>query len=173
MVSKKRVLVLNQDFSPLTICTIQRAFLLIFLNKAEMLSSANGHKLRTVNREFPLPAVIRVNRYVKVPYKGVVLSRANIFKRDLHSCQYCGTNKDLTIDHVMPKSRNGKTNWTNLVTACKRCNSRKGDFTPEEAGMPLKRAPFKPNFVVFLRDHAGYDIEEWRPFLFTNKMEQN
>lgn len=173
MITKKRVLVLNQDFSPLTICTIQRAFLLIFLDKAEMLSSANGQKIRTINREFAMPAVIRVTRYVNVPYKGVVLTRSNLFKRDLHTCQYCGTNKDLTLDHVIPKSRNGKTSWTNLVTACKRCNSRKGDFTPDEAGMILKNQPFKPNFVVFLRDHSGHSMEEWRPFLFTNKLEQN
>lgn len=163
----RRVLVLNQDFSPISICTIQRAFLLVFLEKADLVSKSNGTLIRSVRESFPMPSVIKLKRFVHIPYKGVVLTRQNIFKRDGFTCQYCGTTKDLTLDHVIPKAKGGKTTWKNLVTACKRCNSRKGDFTPEEAGLKILNRPFKPNYVIFLRDYSGFDYEEWRPFLKT------
>lgn len=161
----QRVLVLNQDYSPMTVCSIQRAFVLVYLDKAELISGSNGRFLRTVTREFPQPAVVRVLRYISIPYKDVELSRQNIFKRDGYQCQYCGTTKDLTLDHVLPRSRKGRSSWTNLVTACKSCNSRKGDALPEEIGMDLKSNPYKPSFILFLRDFSGFIQEEWRPFL--------
>ena len=162
---KRRVLVLNQDYSPLTICSVERAFVLVYLDKAEMVSSANGYQLRTVNMGFPLPAVIRIHRYINLPYRQVVLTRQNIFKRDRFSCQYCGTGRDLTLDHVIPRSRNGKSTWNNLVTACKNCNSRKGDYLPEEAGFNLKTKPYKPSYILFLRNFSGFVVDEWEPFL--------
>ena len=162
---KSRVLVLNQDYSPLTICAVERAFVLVYLEKAEMLSSSNGQKLRTVDREYPLPSVIKIHRYINLPYRQVVLTRQNIFKRDNFSCQYCGTKQDLTLDHVLPRSREGKSTWTNLVAACKNCNSRKGDFLPEEAGFELKARPYRPSYVLFLRNFSGFVMEEWEPFL--------
>ncbi|MEQ8245834.1 HNH endonuclease [Fulvivirga sp.] len=161
----RRVLVLNQDNSPISVCTIQRAFLLTYLNKSELVKPANGHKLHSVSQAFPMPAVIRLNRYVNVPYKGVALTRQNIFKRDNFNCQYCGTNKDLTLDHVIPRSKGGKSAWNNLVTACKRCNAKKGNNTPEKVGMKIKIAPFKPSYVLFLRELSGFACEEWKPFL--------
>jgi 5-methylcytosine-specific restriction endonuclease McrA len=135
------------------------------MQKAETISSAKGHFLRTVSSSLPIPSIIRLNEYVHVPYKGVMLSRQNIFKRDNHQCQYCGSRTDLTLDHVIPRSRGGVTSWENLVTACKHCNSRKGDYTPEEAEMPLKRKPFKPSFFMFLRDFSGSIDEEWMTYL--------
>ncbi|EMR04129.1 HNH endonuclease [Cesiribacter andamanensis] len=162
---KGQVLVLNFDYSPITVCTVQRAFLLVFGEKAEMLERLNGHVLRSVSKTFPAPAVIRLSRYVRVPYQGVMLSRQNVFRRDGHQCQYCGSGKDLTLDHVIPRSKNGKSTWTNLVTACKRCNTRKGDYTPEAAGLKLRKTPEKPSYLHFLRDHSGLMVEEWRPFL--------
>jgi 5-methylcytosine-specific restriction endonuclease McrA len=160
-----RVLVLNQDFSPLMVCSVERAFLLVFMNKSEMLRSANGHRLRTITTSFPMPSVIRLNRYVHAPYKGVTLTRQNIFKRDNFECQYCGTKRDLTLDHVLPTSRGGPHSWLNLVTACKRCNAQKGDFTPEEAGMPLRHRPYKPSYTLFLKDAPGMHQHEWEEFL--------
>lgn len=112
-----------------------------------------------------MPAVIRLNKYVNVPYKGVSLTRQNIFRRDNFECQYCGSKKDLTLDHVEPRSKGGKSVWNNLVTACKRCNAKKGDFAPEKAGMALKSRPFKPSYILFLRDLSGMLCEEWKPFL--------
>jgi len=94
-----------------------------------------------------------------------MLNRANLFRRDNGECQYCGSVKHLTIDHVLPRSKGGKTSWTTLVTACNRCNVNKGNKTPEEAGMPLKILPFKPTLSYFLADYAERHAEEWLPFL--------
>ena len=160
-----RVLVLNQDFSPLMVCSVERAFILVYLKKSELVRPANGHKLHSVTATFPMPSVIRLNRYVNAPYKGVNLTRQNIFKRDNNECQYCGTKKELTIDHVTPRARGGKDTWTNLVTACKKCNAKKGDYSPEEANMPLRRKPFKPSYSIFLRDHLNGTANEWDAFL--------
>lgn len=161
----RKVLVLNADFSPISVCTVQRAFLLTYLNKTELVSPANGHKLRSVSSTFPMPAVIRLRKYVNVPYKGVNLTRQNVFKRDAFECQYCGTKKDLTLDHVTPRSKGGRSSWNNLVTACKRCNTRKGNSRPEEVGIKLKTKPFRPTYIMFLRDFSGFHSEEWAPFL--------
>jgi len=161
----RKVLILNQDYSALTVCTVPKAFILVYLKKAELVSEAADLQLRSVSHTFPMPTVIRLFKYVHLPYKGVILNRQNIFKRDGHRCQYCGTHEDLTLDHVVPKSRGGLTKWDNLTTACKRCNSRKGDFLPEEAKMILTQKPYKPSFVVFLRDFSGHIEEDWRPYL--------
>jgi len=160
-----RVLVLNQDFSPLMVCSVERAFILVYLNKSELVRPANGFKLHTISSAYPMPSVIRLHKYVHAPYKGVTLTRQNVFKRDNMECQYCGTRRDLTLDHVMPSSRGGQQSWLNLVTACKRCNAKKGDCTPEEANMPLKRKPFKPSYALFLRDVTGSRHNEWDDFL--------
>jgi 5-methylcytosine-specific restriction endonuclease McrA len=160
-----RVLVLNQDNSPLMVCSVERAFILVFLKKSEMVRSANGHRLHSVTQSFPMPSVIRLNRYVNAPYKGVNLTRQNIFKRDCFECQYCGTRRDLTIDHVVPRAKGGSDSWFNLVTACKRCNAKKGDFTPDEAAMPLRKKPYKPSYAIFLKDHLNGQAGEWDAFL--------
>lgn len=161
----RRVLVLNFDFSPISVCSVQRAFLLVYLDKAELLAGARGGFLHTVDKAYSMPAVIRLQRYINVPYKGVMLTRQNIFRRDGHTCQYCGTPKDLTLDHVVPRSKKGGSSWTNLVTACKRCNARKGNFTPEAAGLKLRSKPVRPSYLDFLRHHSGLFQEEWGPFL--------
>lgn len=160
-----RVLVLNQDFSPLMVCSVERAFLLVFMNKSELLRAASGYRLRSISTSYPMPSVIRLNRYVHAPYKGVTLTRQNIFKRDNFECQYCGTKRDLTLDHVLPTSRGGPHSWLNLVTACKRCNARKGDYTPEEAGMTMRHKPYKPTYSLFLKDASGILQNEWEEFL--------
>lgn len=161
----RKVLILNADYSAISLCTVPKAFLLVYLNKAELVAESPKAALRTVSQTYPLPSVIRLNHYVNIPFKGVVLSRQNIFKRDLNTCVYCGNHHDLTLDHVLPKSRGGKTNWENLVTACKRCNSKKGDLLPEEASMPLHHSPFKPSFIMFVRDCSDKLEENWVPFL--------
>ena len=165
----RKVLVLNQDYSALTICSIPKAFLLVYLKKADLISESATEQLRTITKAFPMPSVIRLHRYVYLPYKGIMLSRQNIFKRDSSMCQYCGSHEDLTLDHVMPRSRGGKTTWDNLTTACKRCNSRKGDLTPEEAKMPLNIKPYKPSFIMFLRDFSGAVEDSWLPFVGRKK----
>jgi 5-methylcytosine-specific restriction endonuclease McrA len=161
----RKVLVLNQDYRALTVCSVHRAFLLVYMEKAELVSNAKNAYLRTVSASFPVPSIIRLQDYVNIPYKGVVLSRQNIFKRDGHICQYCSSRSELTLDHVMPRSRGGQSSWENLVTACKKCNSKKGDCTPQEANMPLKRKPYKPSFFIFLRDFSGNIDDEWMTYL--------
>jgi 5-methylcytosine-specific restriction endonuclease McrA len=161
----RQVLILNADYSAISICTVPKAFLLVYLNKAELVADSEKYQIRTIDRAYPSPSIIRLNKYVNVPYKSVLLNRTNIFKRDDNACTYCGSAKDLTLDHVMPKSRGGKTSWENLITACKRCNSKKGHQTPEEANMPLARKPFRPSFVVFVRSYASKLEDKWLPFL--------
>ena len=163
----RKVLVLNQDYSAFSVCSVPKAFLLVFMNKAEMVSQDARAQLRTVTSAFPLPTIIRLNRYVNRPFRGsgVVLNRQNVFRRDNNRCQYCHSSRDLTLDHVRPRSRGGNTSWDNLVTACKKCNSKKGDFTPEEAGMELLQQPFKPSFVMFIRDFTERVSEDWLYYL--------
>ena len=163
-IEHKRTLILNQDFRPLTVCGYKKAFLLVYLKKAELLED-DDQPLRTVDNSFALPSVIRLNKYANLPYKGVMLTRQNIFKRDAFTCQYCGSEKDLTLDHLVPRSKGGKSIWTNLVTACKRCNSKKGHYTPEASGMKLIRAPFKPSYIMFIRDFSGHINERWKRYL--------
>lgn len=161
----RKVLVLNQDYSALTVCSVPKAFLLVYLKKADLITEYAAERLRSVSESFPMPSVIRLHKYVYLPYRGVMLNRQNIFRRDGHHCQYCGTTEDLTLDHVMPKSRRGRSTWDNLTTACRRCNAKKGDRTPEEAAMPLFKKPFKPSFIMFLRDFSGNINEDWLQFL--------
>jgi 5-methylcytosine-specific restriction endonuclease McrA len=160
-----KALVLNNDFRALTVCEMEKAFLLVYLNKAELIAPSKDSVFHTVSATYPAPSIIRLMRYVNLPYKNVVLSRQNIFKRDGHRCQYCGSVLELTIDHILPRSRGGLPSWDNLVTACKSCNSKKGDSTPEEAGMPLLSKPYRPSFIIFLRDFSGHIKEEWMPYL--------
>lgn len=164
----RRVLVLNQDYSPLTVCSAERAFLLIYAEKAERVHDDPDLTLRTVSTEYPMPSVIRLQDYIYVPFKSVLLSRQNIFKRDRQQCQYCGSKRDLTLDHVLPRSRGGKSSWANLTTACKKCNSFKGDRTPKEAEMSLMSEPFKPSYVMFVRNFSGFTSDEWLRYLGTN-----
>jgi 5-methylcytosine-specific restriction endonuclease McrA len=161
----RKVLILNQDYSALSICSVSKAFVLVFLDKAELVAASPNHTLRTINDSYPLPTVIRLRRYINVPYKGIMMTRQNIFKRDEHRCVYCGTHDDLTLDHVTPKSRGGRTSWDNLVTACRRCNAKKGDYSLEAAGLKLRKHPFKPSFIMFLRDYSGSAEESWMPYL--------
>ena len=164
-----KVLVLNQDYSPITVCTVYRAFLLTYLDKAELVNQSPNKVIRSVTKSYPWPSVIRIKNYVNIPYKGVVLTRHNIFKRDKHSCQYCGTKKDLTIDHIIPKSKGGRSTWTNLVTACKRCNTKKGDYSLDQVGMNLRSQPIKPSYIMFLRE-SYHDLQnEWLPYLNPKK----
>ncbi len=164
----RRVLVLNQDYSPISVCSAERAFLLIHLEKAELVHEDESLQMRTVNMTYPTPSVIRLQDYIYVPFKSVMLSRQNVFKRDGHECMYCGSKKDLTLDHVLPKSRGGKSTWDNLATACKKCNSIKGNKTPEEAEMPLAQQPFKPSYVMFVRNFSGFTSKEWLQYLSLN-----
>ncbi len=162
-----KVLVLNQSYEPISICSVKKAFLLVFLTKAEVIASKNDRTLRTVSVQYSCPSIIRLSNYVRVTFRRVELSRKNILRRDSGRCQYCGkTNPPLTIDHIIPKSRGGEDTWENLITACMKCNNRKGNRTPEEASMPLMSTPKKPSHVTFLKQIVGRVEDSWRPYLF-------
>ncbi len=141
-----KVLVLNASYEPLNITSWRRAIVLLLKEKAEQVE----HNGRCIYGTLPLPTVIRLRHYVNVPYKEIPLTRRNVLYRDGHSCQYCGaTGDDLTIDHVTPRSRGGIDTWDNVVTACVRCNVKKGNRTPREASMPLRHQPRRPHSSLY------------------------
>ena len=162
-----RVLVLNQSYEPISVCSAKKAFLLIFLLKADLVAEREDRVLRSVNATYPYPSVIRLSSYIRVRFKNVELSRRNILRRDNNQCQYCGKiTTPLTLDHIIPRSSGGMDTWDNLVTACIRCNNRKGNQTPEEAGIKLAKQPRKPHHVIFLKNFMGKVDEAWKPYLF-------
>jgi len=163
------VLVLNASYEPLSVVSVRRALILILKEKAELLEAAEA-VLRAQNVAYPRPLVIRLTYYVKVPRRfGLPLSRRTVMARDFYTCQYCGKQPgkaELTIDHVIPRSRGGETTWENVVTACRRCNQKKGNRTPEEAGMPLLRKPRQPRYLAFtLLAESGLH-EVWEKYLW-------
>jgi 5-methylcytosine-specific restriction endonuclease McrA len=115
------------------------------------------------------PSVVKLRHHVKRPLPELKLSRKTIFARDEFTCQYCGqTAKDLTIDHVVPKRHGGKTVWENLVTACRRCNTKKSDKLLHQTGMKLIRQPRRPRYIPYIsltKYLAGRKIDVWREYL--------
>ncbi|MGK9369051.1 HNH endonuclease [Melioribacter sp. Ez-97] len=158
---------MNQSYEPLSICNVKKAIVLLLLGKAELVANNNGRQIRTVSKSYPWPSVIKLKDYIRIPYKKIILTRKNILKRDGHRCAYCGRGDlPLTVDHVVPKSRGGSDTWENLVAACLPCNNKKGDRTPDEAGMKLRIKPFTPNHILFIKSTAGRIDTAWKPFLF-------
>ncbi len=160
------VLLLNADYSAMSVCSVERAIVLVLLEKADMLHARGNRYVRSQRLQVPFPSVVRLRGYVRVPYRQIMLTRKNVLRRDGFRCQYCDARDHLTIDHVLPRSRGGRDVWENLVTACTDCNSRKGNRTPEEAGMALARKPFRPSHVMFIRDYVGRLDDSWKPYLF-------
>ena len=165
-VINRRVLMLNQNYEPLTVCSARRAVVLMFQGKAEMIESADGLRIRTVSTSYSVPSVVRLWRYRKVPYKRIVLTRKNVLIRDGYQCQYCSSRRGpMTVDHIVPKMMGGEERWHNLVCACSRCNNRKGDRTPDMAGMKLIKRPRRPSHITFIQREGGIS-ELWHPYLF-------
>lgn len=160
-----KVLVLNASYEPLNITTWRRAVVLLIKGKAEQVE----HNGKYVYTDFPLPTVIRLRHYVRVPYTEIPLTRRNLLHRDGHACQYCGySGDDLTLDHVLPRSRGGGESWENIVTACVRCNVKKGNRTPREAGMVLLVTPRKPYSGLYFEvtKHVKNGLnQEWRKYV--------
>ncbi len=166
------VLVLNQNYEPLNVTNLPRAFRLLFGEKAEVLEF-DHQVIRTPSTEFRAPSVIRLQHQVRRPRPRVRLTRREVFARDRHTCQYCGRQShDLTLDHVVPRHRGGSHTWDNLVTACTTCNHRKGNKTPNEVHLRLVREPFEPRsdlyslFTPYLADERN---EAWRTYLFLSR----
>lgn len=139
----EKVLVLNADFTPINVTSVARGFNLINKGKAEVIKS-NEKPLFNGIKEYIRPVIIRLLKYVRYRVYKLKINRNRIYKRDGHQCVYCGSKKNLTLDHVIPKSRGGNNSWTNLTTSCFPCNRAKDNRTPEEAGMVLSIKPYEP-----------------------------
>lgn len=164
------VLVLNASYEPIHVCAARRALVLLIKGVAQC-EEAGVEVLRSAAAAIAIPSVIRLVEYRRIPRQARALSRKNILMRDHHTCQYCGRSGgagDLTLDHVVPRSRGGAGSWENLVAACRRCNNRKGDRLPEEAGMRLRRRPqpFTPHTSRSLMRQLGGQQHNWRKYLF-------
>jgi 5-methylcytosine-specific restriction endonuclease McrA len=163
-----RVLVLNASYEPLNVCSVRRAVVLVLKEKAELLEIGE-RKLHSEHTTFPHPVVIRLVTYVRVPRdsRSRRITRRAVFARDSWTCQYCGTTSHLTVDHVIPRSRGGASDWENIVTSCAPCNRRKGNRTPVETGMHPRRKPRMPGPTIFIRVAAPVVPPAWQQYLVT------
>lgn len=161
----ERVLVLNASYEPLNVCSLRRAHVLVWKGKAEILESLD-RPLRSACTTFARPHVIRLRTYVRVP-RAVTrrISRRVLFARDGWQCAYCGSGARLTLDHVVPRSRGGRSVWENVVASCAPCNHRKGDRLLEETSMTLRTTPRPPTPALFIRLTAETIPEVWRRYL--------
>jgi 5-methylcytosine-specific restriction endonuclease McrA len=130
-------------------------------------SSASGSALHSERGAHEIPLVIRLNSYVHIPRRATSarISRRAVFARDKHRCQYCGSARHLTVDHVVPRSKGGPDTWDNLVTSCAPCNRKKGDRPLHVAGLQLLRPPRPPGPAAFVLLHVDHVHESWRPYL--------
>lgn len=164
------VLVLNASYEPINICAARRAIVLVLKGLA-MPEEENGHFLHAARLAMRVPSVIRLLEYRRIPHQTRALSRKNILLRDRNTCQYCGTllsSSDLTLDHVVPRSRGGSSTWENLVACCHPCNRRKGNHLLGEIDMKLMKEP-RP-FTLHTSRHImrmiGRSDIKWRKYLF-------
>jgi 5-methylcytosine-specific restriction endonuclease McrA len=161
------VLVLNQNYEPLNICRVRRAIMLMYRGKAEMLENGSGF-IQSTSYMFPVPSVIRLAYFIKRPRPQRRLTRLEVFNRDQYTCQYCGKGiRQLTLDHVIPRYRDGQHTWENVVSACIPCNRRKAGRTPEQAGMRLLSRPSPPrgNLLFYIPYHYRLTQNEWQKYL--------
>lgn len=186
----QQVLVLNRLWQAVNVCTVRRALTLLFEGRAEAVFGGDGGSFQTFNfdqwqdfsRKDPhpesihavsfkirVPRVILLLLFDRLPKKEVKFTRYNIFERDKNTCQYCGRTferKDLNLDHIIPKHRGGPTSWENIVCSCVKCNTRKANRTPVEAGIHLIRKPKRPKWRPFIQLNLGIHLHDsWRHFL--------
>jgi 5-methylcytosine-specific restriction endonuclease McrA len=164
----RETLVLNASFEPLSTVSLRRAVVLVMREKAVVEQSHPGLLVRAASLELPVPQVIRLRRYVRVPFRErAPWSRRGVLIRDRHRCAYCGRRAS-TVDHVVPRSRGGTDSWLNTVAACPADNHRKADRTPAQAGMTLLVRPFEPTpadaLLLTLPARASESLPEWLPF---------
>lgn len=164
-----QVLVLNATYEPLNVISVRRAVLLLLKEKAEIVEAA-GAWLHSQQVALPVPLVIRLVCYVRIPrHFSLPLSRRTVLARDHYTCQYCGERLPkaiLTMDHVQPRSKGGETCWENVVAACASCNRRKGGRTPEEARMPLLREPRRPRYLALTLLEEASAPQAWNKYMY-------
>ena len=159
-----RALVLNVTHEPLSIVSTRRAVVLVLDEKADVLH-ATGEELRAERIRVPVPSVIRLRSFVRVPYRRrAPLTRRAVFVRDGHACQYCGRRAE-SIDHVIPRSRGGRHVWENVVACCRRCNTAKRDRLLEDTPMRLDRPPAAPRHLSWVAVSVGHVPEAWARYV--------
>lgn len=164
--SSGRVLVLNATYEPINVCTVRRAVVLLLKEKAEVVERAAA-VLHSERVSMSRPMVIRLVSYVRVPHDTHrrKITRRAVFARDGWTCQYCGTRSNLTVDHVVPRSKGGPSTWENIVASCAPCNRRKGDLTTAQANMHPAREPRAPHPQVFIHVASPTIPAAWRAWL--------
>jgi 5-methylcytosine-specific restriction endonuclease McrA len=184
-----KILVLNMDASPMTVMNFDRGFRLAYKGKADVVSYEEDSPIKVSIRDedylnligecptlltddgkgFKRPTIVRLNTYVYVPHKKVTLSRFNIYRRDEYKCVYCPSEKNLTIDHVKPKSKGGKNSWENLATCCGTCNLEKGNMSLKEyellTGKTIRHEPYRPTYMEFLSQYKNIH-EDWKSYVY-------
>ena len=160
-----RTLVLNAGYEPLAVVSFKRALVLVLNDKATVLAGADSQRVHSANREFELPTVILLQRYVRIPgSRKIPVSRRGVLRRDGFRCGYCSKSAN-TIDHILPKSRGGQDTWENLVACCLKCNNAKSDKTPAEMGWELRVTPKMPSGVIWTVRGAEKAEPQWAEFL--------
>jgi len=168
-VTNMKTLVLNISYEPVRVIPWQRGIKMICLDKADLIEGYES-RARSQHSSMPIPAVVRLGKYHKYR-EQISLQRSYVYARDGLKCQYCGEQfsaQDLTYDHVIPKSRGGRTVWQNIVTSCAPCNHKKGDRTPKEAEMKLLRKPIRPRWmplIIVKAAQAGKVPEQWTQYI--------
>ena len=160
------MLVLNATYEPINVCTVRRAVVLLLKEKAEMIERAEW-QLHSESTSLSRPVVIRLVSYVRIPrhsHRRKITRRA-VFARDDWTCQYCGSRSNLTVDHVIPRSKGGTSDWENIVASCAPCNRRKGDLLLRNSGMRLSRTPRRPNPNVFIQVASPTIPVAWQAYL--------
>ncbi len=188
----QRVLILNRLWQAVNIVGAKRAFGLLLQDNAKVIHSTDDDFqvlksdewiaysmsnppmndedcVHTVRYKIRIPSILLLNYYDKLPMKEVKFTRQHLFERDKYTCQYCGgrfSQRELNLDHVIPRDRGGKTSWENIVTSCLHCNTRKGNRFPHEAGLRLKHKPIRPKWRPFISFFLGPEYNEsWKHFL--------
>ncbi len=189
----RRVLVLNRLWQAVNIVGVKRAFSLLTQEHASVICTAEDNFqvmtvsewihfslenppkddqdcIHTVRMKIRVPSVLLLRYFDRIPSKEVKFSRQSLFERDAYTCQYCGQTchpKDLNLDHVIPRDRGGKTSWENIVTSCIRCNTRKANRLPHQAGMYLRQKPGRPKWRPFVSmEDVGEEDSDWQAFLY-------
>ncbi|MGH2868543.1 MAG: HNH endonuclease [Solirubrobacteraceae bacterium] len=160
------MLVLNATFEPINVCTVRRAVVLLLKEKAEVIERSEW-KLHSERATMSRPMVIRLVSYVRIPrdtHRRKITRRA-VFARDDWTCQYCGSRSNLTVDHVVPRSKGGRSSWENIVASCAPCNRRKGNALLRHSGMRLSKMPRTPSPHVFIQVASPTIPAAWRAYL--------
>lgn len=164
------VLVLDRNYQFIQFISVKRAIKLLFKEKIEVIKAFENQFLRTIDKLFPIPSVVRLLNAISLKIKSLQFTRNRIFIRDNRTCQYCGKfGGKITVDHIVPQSKGGKSTWENCVACCDACNKRKGDKPLQETGMILLSIPKQPGFLQFKLNYAKNhkNFHQFKEFLYT------